>query len=81
MHSFGRGIISESCMGICSGWAVLQIAFSLYSRYFDPAAGKFSKTANNADGKKLPRTFCQLILDPIFKVRLETRALDKLSLH
>ena len=37
-------------------------------RYFDPASGKFSKSANSPDGKKLPRTFCQLILDPIFKV-------------
>ena len=37
-------------------------------RYFDPATGKFSKSANSPDGKKLPRTFCQLILDPIFKV-------------
>ncbi|CAH2311203.1 elongation factor 2 [Pelobates cultripes] len=37
-------------------------------RYFDPANGKFSKAASNADGKKLPRTFCQLILDLIFKV-------------
>lgn len=39
------------------------------SRYFDPANGKFSKSATSPDGKKLPRTFCQLILDPIFKVR------------
>uniref|UniRef100_A0A667YLQ4 Eukaryotic translation elongation factor 2 n=1 Tax=Myripristis murdjan TaxID=586833 RepID=A0A667YLQ4_9TELE len=37
-------------------------------KYFDPATGKFSKTATTADGKKLPRTFCQLVLDPIFKV-------------
>uniref|UniRef100_A0A8C2H4B9 Elongation factor 2 n=1 Tax=Cyprinus carpio TaxID=7962 RepID=A0A8C2H4B9_CYPCA len=37
-------------------------------KYFDPACGKFSKSATNADGKKLPRTFCQLVLDPIFKV-------------
>ena len=37
-------------------------------RYFDPATGKFSKSANSPGGKKLPRTFCQLILDPIFKV-------------
>uniref|UniRef100_A0A8C1DQU4 Elongation factor 2 n=1 Tax=Cyprinus carpio carpio TaxID=630221 RepID=A0A8C1DQU4_CYPCA len=37
-------------------------------RYFDPATGKFSKSANGPDGKKLPRTFAQLILDPIFKV-------------
>nr|KAF6479780.1 eukaryotic translation elongation factor 2 [Molossus molossus] len=37
-------------------------------RYFDPANGKFSKSATSPDGKKLPRTFCQLILDPIFKV-------------
>ncbi|PKU30837.1 hypothetical protein llap_18859 [Limosa lapponica baueri] len=36
-------------------------------RYFDPATGKFSKSATSPDGKKLPRTFCQLILDPIFK--------------
>ncbi|KAL7976005.1 hypothetical protein Chor_011773 [Crotalus horridus] len=36
--------------------------------YFDPATGKFSKSATGPDGKKLPRTFCQLILDPIFKV-------------
>merc|ERR1719228_517369 len=37
-------------------------------KYFDPATGKFSKTATNAEGTKLPRTFCQLVLDPIFKV-------------
>ncbi|XP_015679952.1 elongation factor 2 [Protobothrops mucrosquamatus] len=37
-------------------------------KYFDPATGKFSKSAAGPDGKKLPRTFCQLILDPIFKV-------------
>ncbi|XP_061264994.1 elongation factor 2-like [Bos javanicus] len=37
-------------------------------RYFDPATGKFSKSANSPDGKKLPRTFYQLILDPVFKV-------------
>ncbi|XP_076857202.1 elongation factor 2b isoform X2 [Brachyhypopomus gauderio] len=37
-------------------------------KYFDPSCGKFSKTAANAEGKKLPRTFCQLVLDPIFKV-------------
>uniref|UniRef100_A0AAR2L8S5 Elongation factor 2 n=1 Tax=Pygocentrus nattereri TaxID=42514 RepID=A0AAR2L8S5_PYGNA len=37
-------------------------------KYFDPSNGKFSKTATNAEGKKLPRTFCQLVLDPIFKV-------------
>lgn len=42
--------------------------FCLLFRYFDPATGKFSKTANGPDGKKLPRTFAQLILDPIFKV-------------
>ena len=38
------------------------------NRYFDPATGKFSKSANSPDGKKLPRTFYQLILDPVFKV-------------
>ncbi|CAM5144095.1 unnamed protein product [Natator depressus] len=37
-------------------------------KYFDPATGKFSKSATSPDGKKLPRTFCQLILDPVFKV-------------
>lgn len=37
-------------------------------RYFDPKTGKFSKTETNCTGEKLPRTFCQLILDPIFKV-------------
>uniref|UniRef100_A0A8C4QHX0 Eukaryotic translation elongation factor 2, like 2 n=1 Tax=Eptatretus burgeri TaxID=7764 RepID=A0A8C4QHX0_EPTBU len=37
-------------------------------RYFDVANGKFSKSATNNAGKKLPRTFEQLILDPIFKV-------------
>ncbi|XP_041659098.1 elongation factor 2-like [Cheilinus undulatus] len=37
-------------------------------RYFDPKAGKFSKTATGPEGQKLPRTFCQLVLDPIFKV-------------
>uniref|UniRef100_A0A4W3KGB5 Elongation factor 2 n=1 Tax=Callorhinchus milii TaxID=7868 RepID=A0A4W3KGB5_CALMI len=37
-------------------------------RYFDTAGGKFSKSMTNAEGKKLPRTFVQLVLDPIFKV-------------
>ena len=37
-------------------------------RYFDPANGKFSNSANSPDGKKLPCTFSQLILDSIFKV-------------
>uniref|UniRef100_UPI00358E5F1B elongation factor 2 n=1 Tax=Myxine glutinosa TaxID=7769 RepID=UPI00358E5F1B len=37
-------------------------------RYFDASNGKFSKSATNNAGKKLPRTFEQLILDPIFKV-------------
>uniref|UniRef100_A0A3B4YPJ3 Eukaryotic translation elongation factor 2 n=1 Tax=Seriola lalandi dorsalis TaxID=1841481 RepID=A0A3B4YPJ3_SERLL len=37
-------------------------------RYFDPSAGKFSKTSTGPDGQKLPRTFSQLVLDPIFKV-------------
>jgi len=36
-------------------------------KFFDPDTGKFSKTAT-VDGKKLPRTFSQLVLDPIFKV-------------
>ncbi|XP_063309949.1 elongation factor 2-like isoform X1 [Pelobates fuscus] len=36
--------------------------------YFDPAARKFSKSATSADGKKLPRTFSQLVLDPIYKI-------------
>merc|ERR1712142_878915 len=36
-------------------------------RFFDPDTGKFSKT-DKVDGKKLPRTFSQLVLDPIFKV-------------
>ncbi|XP_029619724.1 elongation factor 2 isoform X1 [Salmo trutta] len=37
-------------------------------KFFDPSCGKFSKSATNAAGEKLPRTFCQLVLDPIFKV-------------
>ncbi|KAM7076797.1 LOW QUALITY PROTEIN: elongation factor 2-like [Ciconia maguari] len=37
-------------------------------KYFDPATGKFSKSATSPDGKKLPRTFCQLVLNPIFKI-------------
>lgn len=41
---------------------------SIACRYFDPATGKFSKSATSPDGKRLPRTFAQLILDPIFKV-------------
>lgn len=44
------------------------LGWSFSTRYFDPANGKFSKSATSPDGKKLPRTFCQLILDPIFKV-------------
>uniref|UniRef100_A0A8B9J7W0 Eukaryotic translation elongation factor 2b n=1 Tax=Astyanax mexicanus TaxID=7994 RepID=A0A8B9J7W0_ASTMX len=46
----------------------LCLSLVLVLRYFDPATGKFSKTATGPDGKKLPRTFAQLILDPIFKV-------------
>lgn len=37
-------------------------------QFFDQANGKFSKSANNPDGKKVPRTFCQLIMDSTFKV-------------
>uniref|UniRef100_A0A8C0FC77 Tr-type G domain-containing protein n=1 Tax=Bubo bubo TaxID=30461 RepID=A0A8C0FC77_BUBBB len=37
-------------------------------KYFDPATGKFSKSATSPNGKKLPRTFCQRILDPVFKI-------------
>ncbi|KAM6963443.1 elongation factor 2b-like [Aplochiton taeniatus] len=37
-------------------------------KFFDVAAGKFSKTANGADGTRHPRTFSQLVLDPIFKM-------------
>lgn len=47
---------------------VTYYSSSAARRYFDPATGKFSKSANGPDGKKLPRTFAQLILDPIFKV-------------
>uniref|UniRef100_A0A8D0FPY6 Tr-type G domain-containing protein n=1 Tax=Strix occidentalis caurina TaxID=311401 RepID=A0A8D0FPY6_STROC len=36
--------------------------------YFDPATGKFSKSATSPNGKKLPRTFCQLVLDSVFKI-------------
>ncbi|KAG8538680.1 hypothetical protein GDO81_022218, partial [Engystomops pustulosus] len=37
-------------------------------KFHDPSNGKFCKTATNSEGKKLPRTFSQLILDPIFKM-------------
>ncbi|XP_061694308.1 elongation factor 2b isoform X2 [Syngnathoides biaculeatus] len=37
-------------------------------RYVDPSTGKFTKTATGPDGQKYPRSFCQFILDPIFKV-------------
>ncbi|NP_001038637.1 elongation factor 2a.2 [Danio rerio] len=36
--------------------------------YFDSTTGKFSESATSPNGKKLPRTFVQLVLDPIFKV-------------
>lgn len=39
-------------------------------RYYDTENGKFVKAAIGADGKKYSRTFCALVLDPIFKVRL-----------
>lgn len=38
-------------------------------RYVDPSTGKFTKTAIGADGQKYPRSFCQFVLDPIFKVK------------
>lgn len=50
----------------CNVLCTVILAFLF--RYFDPATGKFSKSATSPDGKKLPRTFAQLILDPIFKV-------------
>uniref|UniRef100_A0AAQ5Z2Q0 Elongation factor 2 n=1 Tax=Amphiprion ocellaris TaxID=80972 RepID=A0AAQ5Z2Q0_AMPOC len=37
-------------------------------RYYDTDTGKFSKSAIGPDGKKYSRTFCALVLDPIFKV-------------
>ncbi|KAB0371702.1 hypothetical protein FD755_016640 [Muntiacus reevesi] len=37
-------------------------------QYFDPHTSKFSKLVNGPNNKKLLWTFCQLILDPIFKV-------------
>ncbi|OWK04434.1 hypothetical protein Celaphus_00016274 [Cervus elaphus hippelaphus] len=37
-------------------------------QYFDPPTSKFSKLVNNPNDKKLPWTFCQLILGPIFKM-------------
>ncbi|CAD7673490.1 unnamed protein product [Nyctereutes procyonoides] len=37
-------------------------------QYFDPANGKFSKSATSSVGKKVPSTFCRLILDSVFKV-------------
>ena len=37
-------------------------------QYFDATTSKFSKLVNSPNDKKLPWTFCQLILDPIFKV-------------
>lgn len=42
--------------------------FAEYYRYYDSENGKFVKSAIGADGKKYPRTFCALVLDPIFKV-------------
>ncbi|XP_061652436.1 elongation factor 2b [Phyllopteryx taeniolatus] len=37
-------------------------------RYVDPSTGKFTKTPTGPDGQKYPRSFCQFVLDPIFKV-------------
>jgi len=37
-------------------------------KFFDPSTGKFCKTATGPNGQKCPRTFCHLVLDPIFKV-------------
>ncbi|AWP11135.1 putative elongation factor 2-like [Scophthalmus maximus] len=37
-------------------------------RYYDVDAGKFSKSSVGADGKRHPRTFVALVLDPIYKV-------------
>lgn len=59
---------SHSCKKSTLTVTFLYNDFFAFSRYFDPNAGKFSKTANGPDGQKLPRTFCQLVLDPIFKV-------------
>lgn len=49
-------------------------------RYFDPATGKFSKSVATADGKKIPRSFVHLILDPIFKVKINF-AVTEIELH
>ncbi|XP_063060643.1 elongation factor 2b-like [Engraulis encrasicolus] len=37
-------------------------------RWYDPVTGKFSKTDKAPDGRTLPRTFSQFVLDPIFKM-------------
>ena len=49
-------------------YGVFVNLYTYYSRYFDQAAGKFLKTADGPDGKKNPRSFVALVLDPIFKV-------------
>ncbi|KAI2664501.1 Elongation factor 2 [Labeo rohita] len=44
-------------------------------KYFDPSCGKFSKTANNADGKKLPQETQKLIEK--LEVKLDAEDKDK----
>lgn len=53
--------------GLVRGILGLKAA-RVHHRYFDPVTGKFSKSANGPEGRQLPRTFAQLVLDPIFKV-------------
>lgn len=49
-------------------WKAAADKHAVYFRYYDVENGKFVKSATGADGKRFPRTFCALVLDPIFKV-------------
>lgn len=60
--------IKQSCLDVNCLSAMTLCATIYVHRYFDPSAGKFTKSAVGPKGQKYPRTFCQLVLDPIFKV-------------
>ncbi|KAM6109074.1 LOW QUALITY PROTEIN: elongation factor 2-like [Phoenicopterus ruber ruber] len=69
LHTFMAVQISGQPEGaILQSPSTLTVSHFFLWGYFDPATGKFSKSATSPDEKKLPRTFCQLVLDPAFKI-------------
>ncbi|KAK7945748.1 hypothetical protein WMY93_001476 [Mugilogobius chulae] len=49
----------------------------MMKKLYGDNTGKFSKTGKGPNGEQHPRTFCQLVLDPIYKLDVKLDAEDK----